>query len=143
MPSLKRMTVPKARLLAAARKAMHHAYAPYSEFHVGAAIQLDNGKVVTGCNVENASYGLTICAERNAVCAAVAQASGRGKLRIRAVAVANNKGIACSPCGACRQFIAEFSDASTVVMYQGKKGIIEKKISDLLPDTFRFGGRSQ
>lgn len=140
MPTLKRMTVPKARLLQSARRAMHHAYAPYSDFHVGAAVQLDNGKVFTGCNVENASYGLTVCAERNAISCAVA-ASPRGKIRIHAVAVANSRNIACSPCGACRQFIAEFSDDETVVLFQGKKGIVQKKMTDLLPDSFRFSGK--
>src|SRR5271170_2476737 len=100
------------RLLKQARVAMKNAYAPYSNFQVGAAVLLDDGRVFTGCNVENASYGLTICAERNAVFAAVA-GSAR-KPEILAVAVVNHRGVPCSPCGACRQVLAEFGPRATV-----------------------------
>src|SRR5436190_23898567 len=93
------------RLLASARQVMDHAYAPYSKFRVGAAILTGDDKVFTGCNVENASYGLTICAERNAIFAAVTAADPKNKLVIKAVAVTNSEEIACSPCGACRQVI--------------------------------------
>lgn len=112
---------------------MDHAYAPYSNFHVGAAILTGDGKVFTGCNVENASYGLTICAERNAIFAAVA-ATG-GKPVIRAVAVATDPEVACSPCGACRQVIAEFGKDSKVY-YKGPDGIKELSLAELLPDCF-------
>jgi cytidine deaminase len=121
------------KLLAAARAATANAHAPYSNFFVGAAILLDSGEVFTGCNVENASYGLTICAERNAIFAAVA---AKGKIHIRAVAAVNWVGTACSPCGACRQVIAEFSRPETLIYYQGAGGILETTIAELLPDSF-------
>jgi cytidine deaminase len=114
---------------------MRHAYAPYSEFRVGAAVLLRDGRVFTGCNVENASYGLTICAERNAIFAAVT-ASGK-KPEIVAVAVCNERGVPCSPCGACRQVIAEFGPQATV-WYLGANGIVGHTIPELLPDGFQL-----
>lgn len=124
------------RLLAEATAVMANAYAPYSRFRVGAAILLDDGRVFTGCNVENASYGLTICAERNAIFAAVAAGpETTPKLKIVAVAVTNSEHIACSPCGACRQVIAEFGP-NAVVFYQGPDGIKELSMKELLPDCF-------
>ncbi len=125
------------RLLASARQVMARAYAPYSDFQVGAAILTDDGRVFTGCNVENASYGLTICAERNAIFAAVAAGDGKAKLVIKAVAVTNSREMACSPCGACRQVIAEFGP-DAAIFYQAPNGIRELSIEDLLPDSFRF-----
>src|SRR5947209_4797841 len=126
-------------LLAAAREVLNHAYAPYSKFHVGAAILTSSGKVFTGCNVENASYGLTICAERNAIFAAVAAHPVGEKLSIDAVAVATRPASSAAPCGACRQVIAEFAGKSGVkVFYQGDKGTKESTIAQLLPDTFSF-----
>ena len=112
---------------------MKNAYAPYSKFHVGAAILLEDGRVFTGCNVENASYGLTICAERNAIFAAVAATAK--KPVIAAVAVVNRRGVPCSPCGACRQVIAEFG-RDAVVWYQGQKGFACLTARELLPDGF-------
>ncbi|HUK47024.1 MAG TPA: cytidine deaminase, partial [Terriglobales bacterium] len=88
-------TAERDHLVEAARKAMQHAYAPYSKFKVGAALLTANGEVFSGCNVENASYGLTNCAERTAIFSAVAQ-SGPG-LMIDAVAVVNDQGVPCSP----------------------------------------------
>jgi cytidine deaminase len=127
------------RLLAAAREALTHAYAPYSKFHVGAAILISGGKVFTGCNVENASYGLTICAERNAIFAAVGVQPAGQKLAIEAVAVATKPASAAAPCGACRQVIAEFAGKAGVqVFYQGDNGTKESTIAKLLPDTFSF-----
>jgi cytidine deaminase len=125
------------QLIAAAREAQKHAYAPYSKFYVGAAILTTDGKTFTGCNVENASYGLTICAERNAIFAAVAAANvqPQGKIKLQAVAVTNTQNIPCSPCGACRQVIAEFG-RDAVVYYQGEKGIKEVTVKELLPDGF-------
>src|SRR3979409_384371 len=101
-------------LLRSAREAMKNAYAPYSKFRVGAAILVASGEVFVGCNVENASYGLTNCAERSAIFTAVQQ-NKDGKLSIRAVAVVNGKELPCSPCGACRQVIAEFGQQTVVI----------------------------
>jgi cytidine deaminase len=123
------------RLLRSAHKVMKNAYAPFSKFHVGAAILTAKGEVFVGCNVENSSYGMTNCAERTAIFSAVA-ASGPG-LKIRAVAVTNNHGVPCSPCGACRQVIYEFGPEA-VVFYQGKDGPMESAITDLLPEGFRL-----
>ncbi|HEY3861070.1 MAG TPA: cytidine deaminase [Verrucomicrobiae bacterium] len=121
------------KLFSAARAAMKHAYAPYSNFHVGAAILLGDGRIFSGCNVENASYGLTICAERNAVFTAVA-ASAR-KPEIMAVAVVNRRGMPCSPCGACRQVLAEFGPRAAV-WYSGAGGVIQRSMQELLVDGF-------
>ena len=123
------------RLLTAARKAMKRAYAPYSQFRVGAALLTSKGEVFTGCNVENASYGLTNCAERTAIFAAIAT-SGPG-LNIRAIAVVNDQGVPCSPCGACRQVIYEFGPEATV-FFQSAKGWKQSHITELLPEGFRL-----
>jgi cytidine deaminase len=127
------MRIASEKLLRQARKAMKSAYAPYSNFQVGAAVLLKDGRVFTGCNVENASYGLTMCAERNAIFAAVA-ASAK-KPEIVAVAVVNQREVPCSPCGACRQVIAEFGPAA-VVWYLGANGIISRPMRELLVDGF-------
>jgi cytidine deaminase len=119
------------RAIAAAR----NAYAPYSNFRVGAAVLLTDGHIVTGCNVENASYRLTVCAEQNTIAAAVALHGP--KIRIRAIAVANLNGTASQPCGACRQTIHEFSTPDTVVFFPGEKGAIaQATIAELLPAAF-------
>ena len=123
------------RLLRAATKAMKNAYAPYSNFRVGAAILTSSGEVFLGCNVENASYGMTNCAERTAIFAAVAK--NGPKTEIVAVAVTNDHGAPCSPCGACRQVIYEFGP-NAVVYFQGKKGWKESAITHLLPEGFRL-----
>lgn len=120
-------------LVKLARAAMKNAYAPYSDFKVGAAILLKDGRIFTGCNVENASYGLTICAERNAIFAAVA--ASKRKPEIVAVAVLNHRGVACSPCGACRQVIAEFGP-NALVSYLGTNGIVTRAMKELLVDGF-------
>ncbi len=127
------------QLLAAANNVMNHAYAPYSKFHVGAALLTSGGEVFAGCNVENASYGLTICAERNAIFAAVAALPAGKKLAIQAIAVANSQNVPCGPCGACRQVIAEFAGKDGVaVFYRGSDGLKQSSIAELLPDTFSF-----
>ena len=123
------------RLLQAARSAMEHAYAPYSNFRVGAALLTDNGETFVGCNVENASYGMTNCAERTAIFSAIAKLGP--KLNIQAIAVVNDKGVPCSPCGACRQVIYEFGPQA-VVFFQSAKGWKEAPITDLLPEGFRL-----
>jgi cytidine deaminase len=125
------------KLEQAAIKVMKNAHAPYSNFHVGAAILLTNGKIFSGCNVENASYGMTNCAERTAIFSAVAELGP--KIEIQAVAVANDHGVACSPCGACRQVIYEFGPDATV-FFHGASGPKQAHITQLLPEGFRYQG---
>jgi len=118
-------------LLDAARAVRANAYAPYSNFQVGAAVRTGDGSIVAGCNVENASYGLAICAERNALTTAVAQ----GKRTIVEIAIAGPDGIATAPCGACRQFIAEF-DPAMPVTYTGPGEPVRTTMEHLLPESF-------
>jgi cytidine deaminase len=125
----------RARLLRSARSVMKHAYAPFSNFCVGAAILTSKGQVFVGCNVENSSYGMTNCAERTAIFSAIAKDGP--DLEIYAVAVTNDHGVPCSPCGACRQVIYEFGPHA-VIFYQGAKGPKESLITDLLPEGFRL-----
>src|ERR1700691_5564533 len=124
-----------ARLMRAAKKVMKNAHAPYSKFRVGAAILLTNGKVFSGCNVENASYGMTNCAERTAIFSAVARLGP--KIEIRAVSVVNDQGAPCSPCGACRQVIYEFGPDATI-FFEGANGPKQAHITELLPEGFRL-----
>ena len=113
----------------------HHAYAPYSNFRVGAALLLANGAIVTGCNVENASYRLTVCAEQAAVAAAVGLHGPA--IRIQAIVVANLNATASQPCGACRQTIHEFSTPDTLVFFPAGSGIFDQAtIAELLPAAF-------
>jgi len=123
------------QLVDAARQTMKNAYAPYSHFRVGAALLTAEGQLFSGCNVENASYGLTNCAERTAIFAAVAQSGPQ--LNIRAIVVANDQNVPCSPCGACRQVIYEFSPKATVV-FEGPRGWKQVAIAQLLPEGFRL-----
>lgn len=102
-------------LLGAAQDAAHRAYAPYSGFRVGAALLLEEGEIVAAANVENASYGLSICAERSAVTRAIAQHGPT--LRIHAIAIANLNNAPSSPCGACRQVLAEFMPPDGIVLF--------------------------
>jgi cytidine deaminase len=126
----------RATLMELAVKAAEQAYAPYSRFRVGAALLLEDGSVVTGCNVENCSYRLTSCAEHGAIARAVAE-RGPG-IRLRAVAVANLNGAASMPCGACRQTLTEFGGNETVVLYPGEGGALEETtLGELLPHAFR------
>jgi cytidine deaminase len=122
-------------LVAAARAARERAYAPYSGFRVGAALRTDQGEVVTGANVENASYGLAICAERAAVAAAVAQ----GYRRFEAIAVAGPGADPVTPCGACRQVLREFPRGVDLqVLCAGEAGerVLATTLGALLPDSF-------
>jgi homotetrameric cytidine deaminase len=123
-------------LLEQARQAAHHSYSPYSGFRVGAALRLTNGIVVTGTNVENVSYGLTICAERSALVAAVSQ-YGPG-IRIEAVAVANLNGAASPPCGACRQMLSEFVVPEAPVAFPAADGVRTMTFSAMLPLAFEM-----
>ena len=122
------------RLLVAAREAATRAYVPYSEFPVGAALLVEGGSVVTGCNVENASYGLTVCAERTAVFTAVAA----GHRTVLAVAVTAPRVATVTPCGACRQVLYEFKprDRDLVVVLEGVAGPEFVALGDLLPRAF-------
>ena len=122
-------------LIAAAREAQASAYAPYSNFTVGAAVLVSDGSIYRGCNVENASFGLTVCAERIALFNAISD----GRLDIVAVAVVTSAPRLCKPCGACRQVIAEFSQADNpiIVLSATHSGEAElQTIADLLPDNF-------
>jgi|SRR5436305_11578111 len=123
------------RLLDSARLAMQYAYAPYSNFRVGAALLTADGKIFAGCNVENASYGLTNCAERTAIFSAIAQSGP--ELKIRALAVVNDQNVPCSPCGACRQVIYQFGPESAIIFFAAD-GWKELLISQLLPEGFRL-----
>lgn len=122
-------------LMKIARKARQNAYAPYSHFAVGAALLAESGKVYTGCNIENASYGLTCCAERNAIFAAV----GAGERRFKMLAVAADSSEPVAPCGACRQVIAEFG-IPLVVMGNLKEATKTMTAEELLP--YGFGQES-
>lgn len=121
-----------AELAAAARDASAFAYCPYSRFRVGAAILTDQDEIITGCNVENASYGLTICAERNAVFRAV----GKGSTRILAVAIYTPTSTPSAPCGACRQVINEFGPDAEIVSVCDGPDVLRKSLSELLPHAF-------
>ena len=124
-----------AALLDAARAARRRAYAPYSGFRVGAAVRAI-GEVHAGCNVENASYGLTVCAERNAIGAA-ALAGGR---RVEAIAVASGTTPPTPPCGACLQVLAEFAGPDTPVLLAGKgRAVVRTTLGELLPHAFGRG----
>ncbi len=135
MPLRKSKSDVRKRLLAAARQAMKNAYAPYSKFKVGAALLTTSGRVFLGCNIENASYGMTNCAERTAIFSAVAQLGP--KTKIRAIAVVNNQNAPCSPCGACRQVIFQFGPEA-VVFFLGASKWKEMRIAELLPEGFRL-----
>jgi len=118
-------------LVARAREAMRNAYAPYSQFRVGAAIEAADGRVFVGCNVESASYGLTICAERMALGAAVAA----GARALRRVAVTTEVDPPAAPCGACRQLLAEFG-LNLEVIAAGPASERRWTLAALLPDAF-------
>jgi len=118
-------------LVRAAEAARRHAHAPYSRYRVGAAVETDAGAIYAGCNVENASYGLTICAERAAVCAAVAA----GARRIRRAVVVTDSDPPGAPCGACRQVLAEFG-LDMEVTAVGPQRTLRWTLRDLLPDAF-------
>lgn len=123
-------------LIDAAKAARRRSYAPYSGYQVGAALLLASGETVTAANVENASYGLTICAERAAM--AAANALRDGPPRIKAAAIAGPDGAASPPCGACRQVLAEFSDADTVIAFPERDETIVATLLDLLPFGFEL-----
>jgi cytidine deaminase len=120
------------RLEKSARAAARRAYAPYSNFRVGAAVLGGTGKIYAGCNVENASYGLCNCAERTAIFSAAAA----GERKVRAVVVYTPTATPTMPCGACRQVINEFGPAAMVVSICDRAGRIETTLTQLLPEAF-------
>lgn len=122
-------------LIAAAREAMRRAYAPYSRYRVGAAVLADDARIFAGANVENASYGLTICAERAAVAVAVAA----GARRLLAAAIVSDRAPAPTPCGACRQVLAEFAPPEAPIFIVAPYGsVIRRRLGELLPYGFAF-----
>ena len=120
------------KLISEAKKARKRAYTPYSKFQVGAALLSTNGKIFTGCNIENASFGLAVCAERVAIFKAISE----GSTKFEAIAVIGDTGKPCSPCGACRQVISEFGKDITLIMANLKGDVKIKKIKELLPEAF-------
>lgn len=126
------------QLLRAAQQASERAYAPFSNFRVGAAILTERGGVFSGCNVENSSYGLTNCAERTAIFSAVAAGALSAECELAAVAVVNREGAICSPCGACRQVIFEFGPEAVVIFRNHSGEIAQMKAKEMLPEGFRL-----
>jgi homotetrameric cytidine deaminase len=126
-------------LVDAATAAREHAYAPYSRFRVGAAILLRDGRVVVGANVENASFGLTVCAERNAIAAAVSAGAEPGA--VVAIAIAADADQPTPPCGACRQVLAEFgTPETTIILVNVRDGSLARhELGALLPNAFVKG----
>jgi len=120
------------KLIKEAEKARKRAYTPYSKFKVGAAVLCDDGKIFTGCNIENASFGMSVCAERVAIFKAVSE----GSTKFEAIAVIGDTDKPCSPCGACRQVISEFGEDIPLIMANLKGDVKIKKIGDLLPEAF-------
>jgi cytidine deaminase len=129
---MKKLPVEPERLLREAEAARRASYAPYSRFRVGAALLTVDGRVVRGCNVENSSLGLSICAERNAVWSAVAA----GERQFVAVAVSAGRAHWASPCGACRQVLHEFAPGLWVIWRARSGRVVRRRLSALLPEPF-------
>lgn len=137
------MEINEAELICLAKDAREHSYAPYSHFKVGAALLADDGRIYTGCNVENASFGATNCAERTAFFKAVSE----GVHSFRAIAIVGapdktDTKDTCAPCGICRQVMREFCEPKdfTVILEDGKGGTLAMTLEELLPRS--FGGES-
>ena len=122
------------QLRSAATAAADHAYAPYSGFRVGAALLFDDGGIATGCNIENVSYGLTICAERAALFRAIAE-NGPAR-KIVAVMVTNLNNAPSPPCGACRQVLSEFAASDAIVYFYDGHEFVARPLAELLPYAF-------
>ena len=130
----KAVAVTPAQLMDEAKRARRMAYAPYSRFPVGAALLTASGQIYRGCNVENASYGVTCCAERSAVFSAV----GAGEQDFTAIAVTARDGRGAPPCGACRQVLQEFAPGMWVYWRDGRGRIVKRRLKALLPKAFVF-----
>ena len=129
----------KELLINKAIEARENSYSPFSSFSVGAALLCSDGEIIVGTNVENSSFGGTICAERSAFCAAVSQ----GKREFDAIAIVGGKrgekiSENCAPCGICRQFMNEFCNADFIVLLSNGESITEKTLGSLLPDSFKL-----
>lgn len=122
------------KLIRLAKEAQEKAYVPYSKFAVGAALMTEDGDIFTGCNVENISYGLSICGERTAIFKMISEKGP--KTKIKAIANTTKADIACSPCGACRQVIQEFSTPDGVVIYKGEQDYVTVPVAHILPGAF-------
>ena len=122
------------KLLEKAKEAMNYSYSPYSKFRVGAALFCENGKVYTGCNIENSSYGATNCAERTAIFKAISEGE-RNFLKIAVVSSANEE---VFPCGICRQVLFEFMEEGMFVTETSRGEILKHSIKELLPNGFKF-----
>ena len=123
-----------AELMTVAREAAKNAYIPYSHFSVGAALECADGSIFTGCNVENAAYGSTICAERTAAVKAVSE----GHRDFVRIAIWGNSRDYCYPCGSCRQFLSEFSKDMLVLCARNDGAMSENRLSEMLPFQFDF-----
>lgn len=121
-------------LLNVAKEASEKAYAPYSRFFVGAALECGNGRIFTGCNVENAALGATICAERVAICKAVSE----GERDFVRIAIYGEGEDYCMPCGTCRQVLMEFAPGIEVLCARASGGYVSYRLSELLPRAFTF-----
>lgn len=124
-------------LMTKAKEVSNNAYCPYSEFPVGACALFESGSYYIGCNIENSSYGLALCAERNAISTAIANGE---KTRLIKIAIYSPKSSQCFPCGACRQWIQEFSQGynAEIILENDNQGINTYYIDDILPYSFKL-----
>jgi cytidine deaminase len=136
--SLEQLSADERALVEAARAASEHAYARYSGYSVGAAVRSDDGRMFTGCNVENASYGATMCAERAAIFGMISA----GARRVAAVCVYTPSEPPAMPCGMCRQVLAEFCDDAPVLV-AGPAGVLRRSFAALLPEAFRLAEKER
>ena len=122
-------------MIKSAKEASKNSYSPYSKFAVGACVLTENDKIYTGCNFENSSFGLTICAERNAIGSAIAD----GEKKIKAIAIYSPNMENCTPCGACRQVLNEFkSDNGIDIIVKVQDGVKVYTLAELLPESFNL-----
>ncbi|HMD13805.1 MAG TPA: cytidine deaminase [Bacteroidota bacterium] len=122
----------KTKLIFAAHKAKKNSYSPYSKFRVGAALLTSSGKIITGCNIENSSFSLTICAERTALFKAVSE----GHKRFKAIVIASDSSSFIPPCGACRQVLSDLAGNIDVFLSNNKHDVLQSKMEDFLPMPF-------